>query len=69
MGIEAAGDPHWFDHLDRDRQRSVLGLMYAEANDDPPPAVQVSTTSPPLPKKTGDPAFDNLLDILASPDT
>lgn len=68
MGIEATGDPHWFDHLDRDRQRSVLGLMYAEANDDPAPAVQVSTTSPPLPQKTGDPAYDNLLDILASPD-
>lgn len=68
MGIKVAGDPHWFDHLDADRRRTVLGLLYAEAHDAPPAPAPEAPPPPKLPQKTGNAAYDNLLDILASPD-
>ena len=30
MGIEATGDPFWFESLDEDRLRAVYGMMWAE---------------------------------------
>lgn len=48
MGIEVAGDPFWFDHLDRDRRRAVLGLMVAEAEDLP------ATAKPDVAKRAPD---------------
>lgn len=72
MGIEVAGDPHWFDNLSQSQQRSVLGLMHAEATatSKPPPARQTATATPAEQgyERTGDAAFDNLLDVLNSPD-
>jgi len=30
MGIEATGDPFWFESLDDDRLRAVYGMLWAE---------------------------------------
>ena len=72
MGIEVAGDPHWFDGLSQSQQRSVLGLMHAEATAVPqPPAARQPAAATPAEQgfeRTGDAAFDNLLDVLNSPE-
>lgn len=73
MGIEVAGDPFWFDHLDRERRRAILGLFLVESEDaateppkprnDAPPSVVV----PAHANEHGTPeAYGRLADILAS---
>ena len=34
MGIEATGDPFWWDGLSTDQQNAVLGMMWREAEDE-----------------------------------
>jgi hypothetical protein len=37
MGIEATGDPLWWDGLSTDQQNAVLGMMWREAEDEAAP--------------------------------
>ena len=50
MGIEATGDPLWWDGLSTDQQNAVLGMMWREAEDeerDQMPTTKSMPTSKP----------------------
>ena len=71
MGIEVAGDPFWFDHLDRERRRAILGLFIVESEDagKPPPRKSApdKVIVPATANDHGTPeAYGRLADILAS---
>ena len=65
MGIEATGDPLWFDGLSVVQQDAVLGMLQADSEDyasrsAPKPTVQ---PKPPTPEGSDPDAWDRLLSI------
>lgn len=46
MGIDVAGDPFWFDGLDRERRRAILGLFIVESEDNAKPVSKPRNDAP-----------------------